>query len=201
MGHEYRALNFGGLLQKTLRSKAMADWFGKTSMEDQDFQEEDVWGVVKGREESNTKVNKPHKIKKRSSSSSTSSSSSSSVWTSHDGSRMIPRCNDGRVPHHQQQSSAPMGIPDWSKIYMEKSKGPNDGCYEDGAYHDHDAHDYDDDDDDDGKMVPPHEYIARRLARSHITSSSMCEGVGRTLKGRDLSKLRNAILTKTGFLE
>ncbi|CAN0912582.1 hypothetical protein LINGRAPRIM_LOCUS596 [Linum grandiflorum] len=25
--------------------------------------------------------------------------------------------------------------------------------------------------------------------------------MGRTLKGRDLSKVRNAILTKTGFLE
>ncbi|KAI3495197.1 hypothetical protein L1887_37418 [Cichorium endivia] len=175
----------------------MADWYGKSSMEAQDFQEEDVWSVVKGREESNAKVNKPHKIKKKS-----SSSSSSCVWTSHDGARMIPRCNEGRVPHHQQQSSAPMGIPDWSKIYREKNKGQSDGCYEDSAYN-HDAH-YDDDDgddDNDGKMVPPHEYIARRLARSHITSSSMCEGVGRTLKGRDLSKLRNAILTKTGFLE
>ncbi|XP_023742835.1 uncharacterized protein LOC111890977 [Lactuca sativa] len=171
----------------------MADWYGKSSMEDQDFQEEDVWSVMKGREESNTKVNKPHKIKKRSS----SSSSSSCAWTSHDGARMIPRCNEGRMPRHQQQSSAPMGIPDWSKIYMEKSKGPSDGCYEDGDYHNHGAHD----DDDDGEMVPPHEYIARKLARSHITSSSMCEGVGRTLKGRDLSKLRNAILTKTGFLE
>ncbi|KAL8248151.1 hypothetical protein R6Q59_005019 [Mikania micrantha] len=153
----------------------MADWHGKSSMEDQDFQEEDVWGVVKEREESNPKVKKPYKIKKRSSSS------------SHDGARMIPRCNEGKVPHQQQQSSAPMGIPDWSKIYMEKGQGQSDGCD-------------DDDDNDDGKMVPPHEYIARRLARSHITSS-MCEGVGRTLKGRDLSKLRNAILTKTGFLE
>ncbi|KAF5763417.1 putative senescence regulator S40 [Helianthus annuus] len=158
----------------------MADWHGKSSMmEDQDFQEEDVWGgVVKEREESKAKVNKPYKMKKRSS------------WTtSHDGARMIPRCNEGKVPHQQQQSSAPMGIPDWSKIY--KSQGQSDGCYGDD----------DGDVDDDENMVPPHEYIARRLARSHIASSSMCEGVGRTLKGRDLSKLRNAILTKTGFLE
>ncbi|KAI3716889.1 hypothetical protein L1987_68103 [Smallanthus sonchifolius] len=166
----------------------MADWHGKSLMEDQDFQEEDVWGVVREREESNPKVNKPYKIKKR--------SSSSCVWTSHDGARMIPRCNEGKVqvPHQQQQSSAPMGIPDWSKIYREKSQGQSqsNGCYDNGD---------DDHDDDDGKMVPPHEYIARRLARTHITSSSMCEGVGRTLKGRDLSKLRNAILTKTGFLE
>ncbi|XP_076915370.1 protein S40-6-like [Bidens hawaiensis] len=146
-------------------------------MADQDFQEEDVWGVVKEREESNHKVNKPYKIKKRSASSC-------------DGARRIPRSsNEGKVPHQQQQSSAPMGIPDWSKIYKGKSQGP----YENG-------HD-DDDEEDEEEMVPPHEYIARRLAMSHITSSSMCEGVGRTLKGRDLSKLRNAILTKTGFLE
>nr|GEV45778.1 senescence regulator S40 [Tanacetum cinerariifolium] len=84
----------------------MADWYGKSLMEDQDFQEEDVWGVVEERDvlDSNTKLNKSHKMKKR------TSSSSSSLWTSNDG-------------------------------------------------------------------------------------------VGRTLKGRDLSKLRNAILTKTGFLE
>ncbi|PWA98950.1 arogenate dehydratase [Artemisia annua] len=93
----------------------MADWYGKSLMEDQDFQEEDVWGVVKEREvDSNTKVNKSHKVKKR------ASSSSSTLWTSNDGARMIPRsCNEGRMP---QQSSAPMGIPDWSKIYLEKSK-------------------------------------------------------------------------------
>lgn len=161
----------------------MADWYGKSLMENQDFQEEDVWGVVKEREESNSKVNKSHKNKKKSS----SSSSSMSSWTSNDGSRMIPRCNEGRMPHQHQQSSAPMGIPDWSKIYREKNK--------DGVHGQHDVND-----DDDGMMVPPHEYIARKLARNHI-SSSMCEGVGRTLKGRDLSKLRNAILTKTGFLE
>ncbi|GJY87916.1 putative senescence regulator S40 [Tanacetum coccineum] len=169
----------------------MADWYGKSLMEDQDFQEEDVWGVVEERDvlDSNTKLNKSHKMKKR-----TSSSSSSSLWTSNDGARMIPRsCNEGRIM--PQQSSAPMGIPDWSKIYLEKSKGPSDACY--GSH----TNDDEDDEDGDGKMVPPHEYIARRLARTHITPSSMCEGVGRTLKGRDLSKLRNAILTKTGFLE
>ncbi|XP_009781859.1 uncharacterized protein LOC107773386 [Nicotiana tabacum] len=59
----------------------------------------------------------------------------------------------------------------------------------------------DEEDDYGDGMVPPHEYIARRLARNQVASFSMMEGVGRTLKGRDLSKLRNAILTKTGFLE
>ncbi|XP_071699909.1 protein S40-6-like [Rutidosis leptorrhynchoides] len=167
----------------------MADWSGKSLMEDQDLQEEDVWGVLKETEESNSKVNKSYKTKKN-------TSSSSSSWTSRDGTRMIPRCSEGnKVPHQHQQSSAPMGIPDWSKIYKDGNKAPSDGFYDD--YH-HDANDIHDDDD---EIVPPHEYLARRLATTHITSSSMCEGVGRTLKGRDLSKLRNAILTKTGFLE
>ncbi|KAL9316653.1 hypothetical protein ACSQ67_017654 [Phaseolus vulgaris] len=49
--------------------------------------------------------------------------------------------------------------------------------------------------------LPPHEFIARRLARSQISSFSVLEGAGRTLKGRDLSKVRNAVLSKTGFLE
>ncbi|CAN4097183.1 unnamed protein product [Withania somnifera] len=49
--------------------------------------------------------------------------------------------------------------------------------------------------------MPPHEWLAKRLGRRQISSFSVCEGVGRTLKGRDLSRVRNAILTKTGFLE
>ncbi|KAM7256965.1 hypothetical protein ACFE04_012706 [Oxalis oulophora] len=44
-------------------------------------------------------------------------------------------------------------------------------------------------------MIPPHEL----LARTRMASFSVHEGVGRTLKGRDLSKVRNAIWEKTGF--
>ncbi|KZV37173.1 hypothetical protein F511_15093 [Dorcoceras hygrometricum] len=47
----------------------------------------------------------------------------------------------------------------------------------------------------------PHEYLAGKLASTQIASFSMRGGVGRTVKGRDLSKTRNAVLTKTGFLE
>ncbi|KNA07120.1 hypothetical protein SOVF_174810 [Spinacia oleracea] len=58
--------------------------------------------------------------------------------------------------------------------------------------------DEDDDDDDDEEMVPPHEIVAR----SHkATSFSVMEGAGRTLKGRDLTAVRNAVFQKTGFLE
>ncbi|KAF2312106.1 hypothetical protein GH714_028067 [Hevea brasiliensis] len=42
--------------------------------------------------------------------------------------------------------------------------------------------------------VPPHEYLIRRRA-----SFSVHEGKGRTLKGRDLRQVRNAIWEKVGF--
>ncbi|MFS7897170.1 putative senescence regulator S40 [Helianthus anomalus] len=149
----------------------MADFHEKSLLKDEDFQEDEIWAVGKGIEESNPKANKSEKLI-----------------------RYIPppSLKGSRVTHHQQQkkkqqSSAPMKIPDWSKIYNEKPKDFVDGC--DAILHN------------DDEMMPPHEYINKRVERSLIAPFSMCEGVGRTLKGRDLSKLRNAILTKTGFLE
>ncbi|XP_020156498.2 protein S40-1 [Aegilops tauschii subsp. strangulata] len=47
------------------------------------------------------------------------------------------------------------------------------------------------------EMVPPHVVAARRHARS----SSVLEGAGWTLKGRDLCRVRNAVLRQTGFLD
>ena len=89
-------------------------------------------------------------------------------------------------------SSLPLNIPDWSKIlgneYRENRR---------------DSMDDDDGDSDDGRdgggRVPPHEFLARQMARTRISSFSVHEGVGRTLKGRDLSRVRNAIWAKTGF--
>ncbi|KAJ4746818.1 hypothetical protein LUZ62_081223 [Rhynchospora pubera] len=51
--------------------------------------------------------------------------------------------------------------------------------------------------DDMEEMVPPHVIVAR----SHMSSFSVLEGAGRTLKGRDLRRVRNAVLQKTGFLD
>jgi hypothetical protein len=42
--------------------------------------------------------------------------------------------------------------------------------------------------------VPPHVYLARRQARA-----SVVEGAGRTLKGRDMSRVRDAVWSRTGF--
>lgn len=55
----------------------------------------------------------------------------------------------------------------------------------------------------DDKMLPPHEIVARSSARggSPMTTFSMLEGKGRTLKGRDLRRVRNAVFRQTGFLD
>ncbi|XP_075477322.1 uncharacterized protein LOC142518423 [Primulina tabacum] len=187
----------------------MADLYGgrKPLFKDEDLQEEEVWPLVEAREDSNSKPRKNH----------FSGSSSSNAWRSA-APRAIRRADDGGSSTawtEPQQSSAPVDIPDWSKISKRMS---NKNLWDDASgSHDNDndddymerknrhglvfdADNYDDDDEEGNEMVPPHEYLARRLASTQIASFSMCEGVGRTLKGRDLSKLRNAILTKTGFL-
>ncbi|KAG8077787.1 hypothetical protein GUJ93_ZPchr0007g5408 [Zizania palustris] len=47
-----------------------------------------------------------------------------------------------------------------------------------------------------GEVVPPHVMLARRRA-----AFSMCSGQGRTLKGRDLRRVRDSVLRMTGFIE
>lgn len=94
-------------------------------------------------------------------------------------------------------ASLPVNIPDWSKIlkdeYREHSKRESD---EDGGGGGGGG----DDDDEDKEeeyygLVPPHEYLAMRRGASF----SVHEGIGRTLKGRDLRRVRNAIWKKVGF--
>lgn len=59
------------------------------------------------------------------------------------------------------------------------------------------------DGEDDGnyEILPPHELVARGSGVSPKTTFSVLDGVGRTLKGRDLRQVRNAIWRKTGFLD
>lgn len=189
----------------------MEDWNGmmsKRSGFSEDFEEEDIWDSVKEIDDYHSSPGMRMKL---------FSSGSSSTWhNTTSAPRMIPRRANSITPKTTQneaklvaqQSSAPMAIPDWSKIYGKNGKTSswdtttskkNDHDHGNDIGYDH-VGDDEDDHDDDG-MVPPHEWIAKRLARSQISSFSVCEGVGRTLKGRDLSKVRNAILTKTGFLE
>ncbi|KAL6992786.1 hypothetical protein U1Q18_010901 [Sarracenia purpurea var. burkii] len=81
-------------------------------------------------------------------------------------------------------TSAPVDVPDWSKIYRVDSVES--------------LHDSDDGvDDGDFGMVPPHEYLAQEYRR--MAANSVFEGVGRTLKGRDMSRVRDAVWSQTGF--
>ncbi|CAL9121118.1 unnamed protein product [Musa textilis] len=57
----------------------------------------------------------------------------------------------------------------------------------------------DDDDGGGGEMIPPHLIVASRMADK--MAFSVFVGNGRTLKGRDLRRVRNTILRLTGFLE
>lgn len=78
-------------------------------------------------------------------------------------------------------SSAPLNVPDWNKIYrvgsVESMQGDSD---EEGG----------------SEMVPPHVYLARSRK---MLATSVFEGQGRTLKGRDMSRVRDAIWSRTGF--
>jgi len=111
-----------------------------------------------------------------------------------------PRARDPELPpaapYHQ---SAPVQVPvppPWSRgrKWDELNGGSGDG---------------DDDDEElfrgDAAMLPPHEMVARASAGGGYgvpgKPSSMLEGVGRTLKGRDLRRVRDAVLRQTGFLD
>lgn len=166
-------------------------------MGDEDFEEEEVWAAVKERtdESPNSRRTKD-------------STGSSATRRRPTPSKLIPRSNaspESSAGGGAFRQSAPVAIPDWSKIYKHK------GSSESRSYRFHgeeggqnsrtdNASDEEEEEDDDDE-VPPHEWLAKKMARSQISSFSMCEGAGRTLKGRDLSKVRNAVLTRTGFLE
>lgn len=133
---------------------------------DEEFQEEDMWGVVvKEREDSDSDCGRRSRNTKRRN-----------------------RAKSSKNVQESRMSSAPVNIPDWSKIY-----GTNPKKWE----VDKDSSWDGDDGDDVNVMMPPHQVIARK----QLSSFSVFEGAGRTLKGRDLSRVRNAVLTKTGFLE
>lgn len=85
---------------------------------------------------------------------------------------------------HHMATSAPVNVPDWHKILRVDSS-------ESMRHPDRDSSD-----DPDSEWVPPHEYLARSR---NAAATSVFEGVGRTLKGRDLSRVRDAVWSQTGF--
>ncbi|KAJ0694184.1 putative senescence regulator S40 [Helianthus annuus] len=99
--------------------------------------------------------------------------------------RTIPPVTVRRSSEHSPgfHQSAPVNVPVWLK---NKSSGylGFDDVVDDVA---------EEEDDNNNEMVPPHEIVAR----SYVTFS-VFEGAGRTLKGRDMCLVRNAVFRKTG---
>ncbi|XP_015055414.1 uncharacterized protein LOC107001990 [Solanum pennellii] len=106
-------------------------------------------------------------------------------------SRKSPSPSPSSPPSPSPARSLPVNIPDWSKIQGDKNKNEDIQDKEEVDIQDKEEVDADD------TWIPPHEYLAKKRGASF----SVCEGVGRTLKGRDLSRLRDAILKQTGFID
>lgn len=128
---------------------------------------------------------------------STSASSSSSVASASSSARSIPsipKPPQERIPVISSSSSslgrfhqsAPVNVPMLAKPMRKKQDFDDD---------------YDMELEEEGEMLPPHEIVAKSLAQSPMLACSVLEGVGRTLKGRDLRQVRNAVWRQTGFLD
>ncbi|XP_059668693.1 protein S40-7-like [Cornus florida] len=145
------------------------------------------FGILAALPEDNRKYNRPVLCRKPSISSSSTTTSSS---------RAIPaipkppqqnlqeREYSQSMPTRKLQQSAPMNVP----VMLRKVRNGE-------------LAEVDVDDGEDEEMLPPHEIVARGSAMSQMTTFSVLEGVGRTLKGRDLRQVRNAVWRKTGFLD
>ncbi|PPD74089.1 hypothetical protein GOBAR_DD28980 [Gossypium barbadense] len=130
----------------------MEDRYSFPSLRDGDFEEGDVWAVLKESKDSTYKVG-------------------------HSSESSIP--DRGHVP-----SAARMIPRTLSAINTSSNIGSCCSSYS------HEANDV-------KQQSAPENIPDLRLARNQISSFSVFEGVGRKLKGRDLKKVRNAVLTKT----
>lgn len=91
----------------------------------------------------------------------------------------VDRCAPPRRP--AAASSAPVVVPVWPSFLRD---GP--ALWEETEK-----------EEEEGRWMPPHEYLARAKGRS--SSTSVLEGTGRTLKGRDVIRVRDAVWSRTGF--
>lgn len=89
--------------------------------------------------------------------------------------RLLPR------EQHRVAASAPVNVPAWSRSLRSSSGVPPPEEEEETG----------------GEWLPPHEYLAR--VQGKTMGTSVLEGAGRTLKGRDMSRVRDAVWSQTGF--
>ncbi|RAL41004.1 unnamed protein product [Cuscuta campestris] len=154
-------------------SKGSSGW---TSFKKEELQEGDVWDGFQEREEFSSRL----------------------ITTSAPAKHVpIPITKSSSK---SRTASAPVHIPDWSRIYGGSSYSAVEGSVKSWGAGEEDEEEEEEEEEE--EIEPPHEWLAKKYARDHkISSFSVCEGAGRTLKGRDISRVRNAVLTKTGFLE
>ncbi|URD97459.1 hypothetical protein MUK42_30494 [Musa troglodytarum] len=93
---------------------------------------------------------------------------------------------DSSLPRerHRVAASAPVNVPDWSRSLRSGSGVPP-------------PEEEEEEEETGGEWLPPHEYLAR--VQGKTTGTSVLEGAGRTLKGRDMSRVRDAVWSQTGF--
>ncbi|XP_062168068.1 protein S40-7-like [Alnus glutinosa] len=105
---------------------------------------------------------------------------------------MIPRLPERECSQPAAQfrnQSAPMKVPVLSEAMAKRRSGMLADLYDD------------DDDGGDDRMLPPHELVSRGSGVSPKTTFSVLEGVGRTLKGRDLRQEPVACKASTTTIE
>ncbi|OIT39696.1 PREDICTED: uncharacterized protein LOC109237746 [Nicotiana attenuata] len=167
------------------------------SLRRQTFRHPEKFGILAALSEDQRKLNRPVVYRKTSIISSPSPQMSSSPMSSSRAFPMIPKPPLDRensynrnnysqtMPVRKFQHSAPVNIP-----MMPKKATPRNDKLADVEI--------DDDEGGDDEMLPPHEIVARGgSSRSPKTTFSVLEGVGRTLKGRDLRQVRNAVFRQT----
>lgn len=161
-----------------------------------DFREEDVWSVVDDRDRDRELNFSPGEWDSRVSSWNREREQDHRNFGGlsqafENSGNNVATAASSRIVHHQYRASmgrnvatsAPVNVPDWSKILRVESVES--------------LHDMDDGfEENESEMVPPHEYLARGRK---MAANSVFEGVGRTLKGRDLRRVRDAVWNQTGF--
>lgn len=96
-----------------------------------------------------------------------------------------------RHHHHPHvASSAPVKVPEWPAARFPSGGG---GEQQQQQYYGVSCRE------EEGEWVAPHEYLQARSGGRGTPAPSVFEGVGRTLKGRDLSRVRDAVWSSTGF--
>ncbi|CAD5176646.1 unnamed protein product [Musa acuminata subsp. malaccensis] len=84
-------------------------------------------------------------------------------------------------------ASAPVNVPAWSRSLRSSS----------GVPPPEEEAEEEEEEETGGEWLPPHEYLAR--VQGKTMGTSVLEGAGRTLKGRDMSRVRDAVWSQTGY--